>query len=144
MNNIRLSKLQKIIIISISLVFVFLLSCYYGSHKLYLYQDEVLSYTLANRQGCGFIKLEDGSYSGAEIFSNLTVNDENRFDYKNVSYNQSLDAHPILYYDILHTICSFFYGTYSNWYGISINIVCLIGIIVFLYLSSIKNGYVAT
>lgn len=134
MYNIRLSKLQKIIIISISLVFVFLLSCYYGSHKLYLYQDEVLSYTLANRQGGGFIKLEDGSYSGAEIFSNLTVNDENRFDYKNVSYNQSLDAHPILYYDILHTICSFFYGTYSNWYGISINIVCLIGIIVFLYL----------
>lgn len=63
----------------------------------------------------------------------LTVDEEHRFSYDSVIYNQVHDYHPPLYYLILHTVCSFFPGEFSPWFGFSLNIVFYIVTILFLY-----------
>lgn len=134
MNDIKLSKTIKIALLGLILLSFLILSFVYGNNKVYFYEDEVLSYTLANRQNGGFMDNAPGlHYAGSDILGDLLVDSEHRFDYGNVSYNQSLDAHPVLYYDILHTISSIGYGKFSKWYGIGINIVSILGILIGLY-----------
>lgn len=57
--------------------------------------------------------------------SALTVQQEYAFNYKSVFYNQAQDVHPPLYYVIIHTISSFFPGTYSKWFAIIPNMMFL-------------------
>ena len=68
----------------------------------------------------------------------LTVQPEDRFSYGRVSYNQSLDVHPPLYYYLLHTICSFFPNQFSWWFSYSINLVFYIGTLIMLYITARK------
>ncbi len=58
-----------------------------------------------------------------EFHDYLTVQENERFDYKNVFYNQTCDVHPPLYYLLLHTVCSFFPDSFSIWYAASINLL---------------------
>lgn len=53
----------------------------------------------------------------------LTVSLGHRFSYDSVFYNQAHDVHPPLYYVMIHTICSFFPGQISKWFGIIPNII---------------------
>lgn len=96
------------------------------SMKTNYHVDEIYSYGLANNAGEIIIEFEDGvKYEPSEIpFVNyLTVDSENRFDYKMVWANQAKDVHPPLYYAVLHTICSFFPGRFSKWFAGIINII---------------------
>ncbi len=71
-----------------------------------------------------------------EIFHNyMTVQEDQRFNYKSVFYNQSKDLHPPLFYSVLHTICSFFPDRLSYWYGFAINIPVFIITQIFLFAS---------
>ncbi len=54
--------------------------------------------------------------------SYLTVSADERFSYDVVYENQEQDVHPPLFYCILHTVCSFFPGRFSKWFGLSINL----------------------
>jgi hypothetical protein len=89
--------------------------------------DEISSYLLANNDcSDGWFKFEDGvTYDSVEkLFEeNLSVSDDDRFNYSQVWSNQAGDVHPPLYYMILHTICSLFPNHYSIWYAGSINII---------------------
>lgn len=96
------------------------------SGKKSYHVDEMYSYGLANHQNGINIQLEDGKKyipSTEPYLEYLTVSRENRFDYENVWINQINDVHPPLYYLLLHTICSVFSGTFSNWYAGIINII---------------------
>lgn len=106
-----------------------------------LHSDEIWSYGLANSYYKPFIygpemnKFDiDRVYTGDEFFNYITVQDDERFSYDSVFYNQSLDVHPPLYYCIINTISSFFPNTYSRWYSFSINIAAFVasGIVLFL------------
>lgn len=61
-------------------------------------------------------------HSGGEFHDYLTVQENERFDYSNVYYNQTCDVHPPLYYFLLHTVCSFFPDGFSKWYAAVINL----------------------
>ena len=73
--------------------------------------------------------------NGAEHFvRHATVTDGNLFSRLLTVYaNQASDVHPPLYYLLLNLICSFFPGTYSNWYPFAVNIVFLLLACVMLY-----------
>ena len=98
------------------------------SEKRNLHTDEVLTYILANNSYDEEITLapEMGkTYEPAgQAWQNvMTVQPENRFNYRNVWEKQAADVHPPLYYTLIHTICSFFPGIYSKWFGAVINLV---------------------
>ena len=104
----------------------FLLMVITISKKENYHVDELFSYGLSNNVGHITMIFDDGAkYDPADVYGKyLTVsNNRHKFDYRNVWINQKNDVHPPLYYMILHTICSFFPGTFSGWYAGSINII---------------------
>ena len=103
------------------LIIVFLFSL-----KTNYFVDELWSYGLANNDDSHIMLVEAGkTYEDPEepFLEWMTVKEGHRFDYAKVWRNQENDNHPILYYTLLHTICSFFPGQFSKWYGAAINIV---------------------
>lgn len=114
---------------------VVMLMLFCGFKKEYLYQDEVLSYSLANDELGGYIDVKSGTWTNTEeLFSMISVSDEERFDYKSTFNNQAHDSHPPIYAFILKTICSLFPGKFSKWYGLSINIVSLVIVLILTYI----------
>lgn len=109
--------------------------------------DESWSFGLANSYYRTHIFMtDDGSeetydnewVSGKVLKDYITVDQEHRFAYDSVIHNMRYDAHPPLFFMILHTICSFFPDTYNFWFAFSINIVSFILIQIFLYKLSKK------
>lgn len=71
-----------------------------------------------------------------EYFHNyITVTDSNRFNYFSVLNNFRGDDHPPLYALFLHTICSFFPGVFSKWFGLILNIVITLLTLLLLYVT---------
>lgn len=113
----------------------FLLMVITISKKENYHVDELFSYGLSNNVGHITMIFDDGAkYDPADVYGKyLTVsNNRHKFDYRNVWINQKNDVHPPLYYMILHTICSFFPGTFSGWYAGSINIIFSVFTLYFL------------
>lgn len=81
---------------------------------------------------------ENGWLSGEFLRSNYMVETADRFDYSAVYFHQRLDNHPLLYYSLVHTICSFFPETYSVQYALVINLFGMLGIDAVLILLSRK------
>lgn len=129
-----IKKKQVILVILFIVQIVFIL----WSGKYNFHVDEFYTYGLANSTDDINPTLEDGKrYSNMGPYEEyLTVNKsgEGRFDYENVWKNQAADVHPPLYYVFIHTICSFFPGVFSKWFGIAFNVVCIgiINILAFL------------
>lgn len=106
--------------------------------------DEIYSYGLANSfyrpylEGGDVAESKDENInewvSGRIFHDYLTVQENQRFRYDSVWYNQSLDRHPPLYYVCLHTICSFFPDSFSFLYGFWLNLACFAVTQIFLYL----------
>lgn len=63
--------------------------------------------------------------SGQDYMDYVAVSESNTFNYASVYYNQRGDVHPPLYYIALHTVCSFFPGIFSPWFGLFLNILFL-------------------
>lgn len=59
--------------------------------------------------------------SGSAYQDYLSPSKTNRFNYASVYYNQRGDVHPPLFYLALHTVCSFFPGVFSKWFGLLLN-----------------------
>lgn len=112
------------------------IAIYHGYYKEYLYEDEVLSYTLSNSRNGGYFELEPGKwYEGDELYAYTFVEKGEGFDWKNTIRNQQMDTHPPLYALLLHAVCSLDPGHFSKWTGIGLNIVCYAAVIVLLYLT---------
>ncbi|MDO4952722.1 MAG: hypothetical protein Q4E34_02715 [Synergistaceae bacterium] len=117
------------------------------SHKAAYFQDELLSYCLANNNEVE-VKM---NYLAENVIGNETrmkiapgvpyipassafarvnaVPQGGRFNYANVWKNQADDTHPPLYYTLLHTVCSFFPGAFSMWFAGVINLLFALGIL---------------
>lgn len=88
--------------------------------------DEMMSYGLANHKDGIYMSFEEGiTYSDSEdvFLEYLSADKDYTFDYSIPYANQESDVHPPVYYFILHTISSFFPGTFSKWYAGAINIL---------------------
>ena len=124
------------VVIAVIIMFIIMFCSY---KKEYLYQDEVLSYTLANDADGGRIDTTSGRWTSSdELIQYITVSSDERFDYKTTIINQTKDSHPPIYALILKTICSFFPGKFSKWYGLSINIVSIV-IVLWIYYKLLNN-----
>ena len=108
-----------------------------GTHS-----DEEWSYGLANSYYEPYIHYSDDSvyyknintWTSCNTFSEyLTVQEGEQFSFDSVYYNLSCDAHPPLYFYILHFLSSFFIDQYVPALAFIINIVCYIILSVFLY-----------
>ncbi|MCR4585079.1 MAG: glycosyltransferase family 39 protein [Lachnospiraceae bacterium] len=62
-----------------------------------------------------------GWMNGSDYRDYLTASEDSRFNYFSVYYNFRGDNHPPLYAVLLHTVCSFFPGRFSKWFGIGLN-----------------------
>ncbi|MCC6107252.1 MAG: glycosyltransferase family 39 protein [Atopobium sp.] len=100
---------------------------YYALAKQGFFVDELWSYGLANSLyfphlfGNGAM---EGKWLTPQVFhSYLEVDPGEQFRFDSVVYNLSQDAHPPLFFMVLHAVSSFFPGTFSKWYGIVPNMV---------------------
>ncbi len=123
---------------------------YISAQKQGFHIDEVYSYILSNSYDTDKLgnaqNLKDRWIDSSEWDEFTTVQNGEQFTYGNVYKVNSTDAHPPLYYWILHTICSLFPNTFSMWFGLSINIFFFALCAVLIYLISkrlIKNKYLA-
>lgn len=119
----------NIIFCAVLLVQVFVLA-HFGRIKQEYHIDEIYSYILSNSYEADRIANEPSVWnnwvSGQDFDKFVTVNRGQEFAYKEVYYNNTLDAHPPLYYFCLHTVCSFFPERFSKWFGIGLNMVIFV------------------
>lgn len=137
----ELGKIRKKIYLLVGLIPIILV-WYYGDMKEGYFVDELWSYGLANSAEYPHVYSTpdwDQKWQYPEYFTDyIEVERNEQFNYRTVIYNQTQDNHPPFFYLILHTICSFFPGTFSKWYGIIPNMVYYAVTGVFLYLLSQK------
>ena len=150
-NNSRIVYILIAIILIqlIRIVFVF------AFEKDGKHPDESWSFGLANSYYKAHIFMTDDAteetyrnewISGKVLKDYITVAKDQRFAYDSVVSNLKSDAHPPLFFFILHTICSMFPGSYSLWYAFVINIAAFIVIQFFLFKLSrrlLRNDYCA-
>ena len=122
-----------------------------GIQKKGFFVDEMWSYGLANSFYSPHIWSSDpyitNKYVKPDYFQDyLMVGDEDDFRYDSVFSNLSQDAHPPLYFCVLHTASSVFKYTFSKWFGVIPNILFFSFACVFLFLIGkkiTKNAYIA-
>lgn len=134
----KLSKNKYNIILCILIILQIANIIFWGNQKEGYHIDEIFSYGLSNAYYDPFPYYGTDDYfmqwHDVEYFTDyVMVSKEHRFAYDSVWYNQAEDVHPPLFYVLLHTVCSFFPESFSNWYAISINIVFSALTVVLLY-----------
>ena len=141
------AKKKSGIFVIILILIQILIMCFFSAKKEGYHLDEIYSYELSNSTAVnsnyyGAIETNDKFGTdwifGDEIKSYLVADEWERFAYDSVLTNQEADVHPPLYYLIFHTICSFFPGVFSKWFGLSINIIFFVITDILLYFLSKK------
>lgn len=147
-----------IILVILIIVQALYMSLYFVNNKKGYHSDEIFSYGLSNSFYQPFIHSDNvnSSYdelqninewiSGDILRNYITVQEDERFRYDSVWYNQENDRHPPLYYTVLHTLCSFFPDEFSPWFGFSLNLLFFVITQIFLYKLSrnlLKSKYLA-
>ncbi len=134
-------KKTRWFIILLIILEIFLL-VYLGGRKEGYHLDEIFSYGLSNSYYTPFLRNIDNwrdNWTGNEIFKDyITVNRNDAFCFNSVFYNQLEDAHPPLFYCMLHLVCSLSQGIFSKWQGLILNFVLLLLTLTALYYMS-KN-----
>ncbi len=107
-----------------------LTAVYFCCQKQGFHEDEFYTYYSTARTNGLFV--EDGAWMEREdYFNEFVVLKGQRFQYGLVRLVQSWDVHPPVYYWIFHTVCSFFPGRFSKWFGLGINLAAF-GLSLFL------------
>ncbi|WP_026496401.1 hypothetical protein [Butyrivibrio sp. WCD3002] len=96
--------------------------CFYGVQKSGFHQDEYYSFFSTNRT-LGFYYPDREWVDSETVRNEFVVLPGEGFNYGLVHLVQSWDVHPPLFYDMLHTICSFTAGVFSKWQGILLNLI---------------------
>lgn len=108
------------------------------------FTDEMAQYGLSNSYYNPFLRtiydynLDDNMIQGQDLLNYIIVNEDERFAFDSVYYNQTQDVHPPLYYMVTHFICSIFYGVFSKWTGLIPNLFFFGGILWLLYRIGIR------
>ncbi len=117
-------------------IFLMALALFFCVNKQGFFLDELYSYGLSNSVVSGDIihlGVENTLSPKALFLDYLTVNAGEGFSYWPVIKNQIQDVHPPLYYLLLHTLSSFFPGSFSKWQGLGLNLCFYLGSLVLFY-----------
>lgn len=131
-NNIKEIILVIAIVIIQTIIFTIA-----GINKSYIHMDEAYSLGLASYDK---IEIQDNddfynTWHNSDYYEDyLAVDEDEKFEFKQVYENQKNDVHPPLYYLILRIAMGLSIGSYSKWTGIIVNIVIYVFITVFMYL----------
>ena len=98
-----------------------LTAVYFCCQKQGFHEDEYYTYySTARTYG---LMIEDGAWMERDTYFNeFVVLEGQGFQYGLVKLVQSWDVHPPVYYWLFHTVCSFFPGQFSKWFGLGINL----------------------
>ena len=112
-----------------------MLVCFTFSKKEAYFIDEVLSFSLANREGTGYYHLPVHVWVDNEWYlQNMTAQEGSTFDFSIAYQNQVQDVSPPLFYMLLHGVCSLFPGKLSPWMGLGLNLFFYVGAVILMYL----------
>lgn len=113
------------------------LAIFWNCRREGFHLDELWSFGLANSNYHPHIfsdgALDKGWINSDYIKDYLVVGEDHRFDYASVIDNQKHDVHPPLFYIVLHTVCSFFPGTFSSWFAVIPNLVFFVLSLIILF-----------
>ncbi len=108
-----------------------------GMDKKEYHVDEIYTYMLSNSYDVDRVAYDDSKwdqwFSGGEFSEYVSVQDGEKFAYDKVFYNNSLDAHPPLYYCVIHTVSSLFPNQFSKWIGLFVNLLFMVGVDLMIY-----------
>ncbi|MCL2110661.1 MAG: hypothetical protein FWH32_00110 [Clostridiales bacterium] len=146
-NLLKNSYVILVIIIALQI----LMMIYYLDQKKGFHLDEFYSHSQANGQLTGaHARNQDNMYnnwhSSDYYLDILTVQPEERFDFKSVYQTISLNVHPPFYHMQIHAVHSLFPDTWSKWLAGSLNILWFIGASILLYLAAklaLKDRFLA-
>ena len=142
MKNKITSLLRENRILLLIILISVLVSVFFGFRKEGMFLDELYSYGLSNSHYAPFVEnIKGGNFidkviTNDELSDYITVAKGEGFNYGSVYYNQSQDVHPPLFYMLLHTVCSFFPGMFSKWFGLGLNMAIFALTLIMLYKTS--------
>ena len=128
---------KEIIIIAIILLVQTIVFVVAGFKKSYLHMDEALSIALTHYDKLYIQDNEDffNTWHNSEYYKDyMTIDEEEKNNFKPVYENQKNDVHPPLYYLLLRIAENFNIGSFSKWPAIILNIIIYLFTTVFMYL----------
>ena len=136
-------KNKKIEVIAITIVLILqtLIYVFVGIKKSYIHMDEAYSLGLASYDK---VEIQDNvdfynTWHAKKYYEDyLSVQDDEKGEYKQVYENQKNDVHPPLYYLFLRFAMGFEKNGYSKWPGIIINIIVFMLITILTYFILLK------
>lgn len=136
---------SKLFWLVLLLQIVFLI-CVFLFKKTGYHEDEFFTYGLSNSFRHPYLYGSDiqvpDNYdvwlTGKDFYDYIRTNEETKFRYDSVWYNQAMDTNPPLHYAIIHTISSVFCGKFSWWYAFSVNLICFAAFQICFYLLCIQ------
>lgn len=118
----------------------FLFSC----RKSGMFIDEIYTYGLSNSHAGPYVRdaaggsLKDAVLTRQDLFSYMTVDEGEGFDFGAVVYNQTQDVHPPLYYWLFNMASSLTPGVLSKWTGLVLDYLIYLCALWLLYLLSVR------
>lgn len=105
---------------------------YWGNYKIMWFCDEIYSYFTAN-SGSGLgARVSYGTwYEGSFVVDDMRP-EAGRFFQRTLN-NVRVDDHPPVYFLTMHLASLAASGSISKWIGLSVNLICIIGICIFAY-----------
>ena len=122
---------EKGLLLMVAIAVIHLIAVYRMQEYAEIGGDGIFSYTLANNPYSfeyidpAYKRLpQNNGWINAHILrESYIVEDYDSFNYSSVYFHQRIDNHPLLYYSLVHTVCSLWKGTYSNLYTMAINLI---------------------
>ncbi len=109
------------VLLFVIMVLQLVAASYFCTRKQGFHYDEYYSYYSTNST-YGLAPGNREWKKGSEIRREFVVEPGEGFQYGKVKLMQTYDVHPPLYYFCLHTVCSFFPGIFSKWFGLTLNL----------------------
>lgn len=106
---------------------------YWSHYKIIWFCDEIYSYFTAN-SGCGVgARVSYGTWYDSRFVVDDMSAEHGKFFRRTIN-NVKADDHPPIYFLTMHMMSVIMKGSISKWVGLSINLICVLGICVFAYL----------
>ena len=135
--RIKMNPAARVLILAFIIILQLAVFVKIGLDKKEYHVDEIYTYMLSNSYDVDRVAYDDSKwdqwFSGDEFSEYVSVQDGEQFAYDKVFYNNSLDAHPPLYYCVIHTVSSLFPNQFSKWIGLFVNLLFMVGVDFLIY-----------
>lgn len=125
---------KTILILSLIILLQIAIVLSFAAKKEGYFIDEVLTFSLANREVTGYFDTPAHSWTDMDWYlRNMAAQNWATFRFDIAYMNQVQDVSPPLFYMLIHGVCSFFPNQVSHWMGIGLNLIFYVGSTILLY-----------